>query len=118
MPANLIVKDFKSTDFTICSLIYPKEPNANTLDTLFISKDGKLLNNEPVKIRRKLNKDSIEIITEVNGIDGNDNKAAILRHTYILSNNTYSIKKEVQFLGQTKCILRNEYKFIRTKPCS
>jgi hypothetical protein len=117
MPANIIVKDFKSSNLIICSLIYPEEPRANALDTIFISKDGRLLNNEAIKIKRSLNKDSFTIVTEISGIDGNDNKAAILRHTYILGKNSYSVKKEVQFTGQTQWIVRNEYKFIRTKPC-
>lgn len=118
MPANLNVKDFKSSNLIVCSLIYPKEPGANSLDTIFISKDGRLLNKEPVKTKRKLDKDNLEIVTEINSIDGNDNKPAIIRHTYTLGSSTYSIKKEVQFAGQTQWILRNEYKFIRVKPCN
>jgi hypothetical protein len=117
MPANIMVKDFKSSNLIICSMIYPEEPRANSLDTILISKDGRLLNNEAIKIKRSINKDSLEIVTEITGIDGNDNKAAIIRHTYMLGKNTYSVKKEVQFTTQTQWILRNEYKFIRTKPC-
>lgn len=118
MPANMVVKDFKRSNFIIFSLIYPKEPGANTLDTIFISKDGRLLNKETIKRTSRFNKDSIEIVTEISSIDGNDNKAAIIRHTYMLGKNTYSIKKEVQFIGQTQWILRNEYWLIRVKPCS
>jgi hypothetical protein len=117
MPADIIVNDFKKGNIIICSLIYPKEPSANSLDTISISKNGRLLNNESIKAKRKINKDSLEIITEITNIDGNDNKAAIIRHTYILGKNTYSVKKEVQFIGQTQWILRNESKFIRTNPC-
>ena len=117
MPANIIVKDFKKNNIIVCSFIYPNEPKANALDTIFISKDGRLLNNEPIKTKRSFGNDSLEIVTEINGMDGNDNKAAIIHHTYIIGSSTYSIKKEVQFIGQTKWILRNEYKFIRVKPC-
>ena len=49
------------------------------------------------------------MITEVGGNDGNDNKKAILRHTYILKSNTYSIIKDVKFEGTDKWIKRNEY---------
>ena len=118
MPANIIVNNFKKRNIIICSMIYPKEPSANSLDTIFISKDGRFLNNESITAKRNFNKDSLEIITEITGIDGNDNKAAIIRHTYVLSRSTYSIKKEVLFVGQTSWILRNEYKFTRIKPCS
>jgi DNA-binding transcriptional regulator WhiA len=48
-------------------------------------------------------------VTEIKGEDGNENKKAILRHTYQLISNTYSIKKEVKFDGTNKWIKRNEY---------
>jgi hypothetical protein len=119
MPANIIVKDFKRSNTIICSLIYPKEPNANSADTIFISKDGRSLNNAAVKTKRSLGEDSLEIVTEIAGIDGNDHKDATIRHTYILGKNNYSTKKEVQFVGQTQWIVRNEYKFNRMKqPCN
>ena len=47
--------------------------------------------------------------TEVDGNDGNDNKKAVLRHTYLLKSNTFSIIKEVKFEGTDKWIKRNEY---------
>lgn len=117
MPANMIVGDFKKNDIIAYSMIYPKEPSANALDTIFISKDGRSFNNEPVKSKRKISKDSLVIVTEISGTDGNDNKPAAIRHTYILGKSSYSFKKEVQFVGQTLWILRNEYKFVRLKPC-
>lgn len=117
MPANIIVKDFKTNNNIICSFIYPEEPGANAPDTIFITKNGRYLNNEEIKTKKKFKRDSLEILTETEGIDGNDNKAAKIRHTYTLGRNTYSIKKEVQFIGQSQWIIRNEYKFIRIKPC-
>ena len=116
MPANILVKDFKNSNLIICSLIYPKEPNANSLDTMFISEDGRLLNNDFVKIKSRYNNDSIKVVTEITGTDGNDNKGAIIRHTYILGKHSYSIKKEVQFVGQNQWILRNEYNLLRVRP--
>jgi hypothetical protein len=117
MPANMIVKDFKRSKNITYSLIYPKEPRANSYDTLFISKDGRFVNKEAISTRNRLHKDSIEIVTEMSGIDGNDNKTAIIRHTYLLGKNTYTVRKEVRFQGQTQWILRNEYKFIRVNLC-
>jgi hypothetical protein len=117
MPANIVVKDFKKSNHIIYSISYPKEPNANSLDTIFISKEGRFLNKEAIKTKRQINKDSLELVTEIKSIDGNDNKPAIIRHTYILSNRTYTVKKEVQFTGQVQWILRNEYKFFRTRDC-
>ncbi len=118
MPAELLVKDFKNSDTIICALLYPEEPKANTPDTFLVSKDGKLLNNERITDKRPPGKDSIVLTTEIMGIDGNDHKAALIRHTYILGRNSYSIKKEVRFTGQSQWILRHEYRFTRKKPCS
>ena len=118
MPANIIVKDFKNKKKITYSLMYPKEPGANSLDTIFISTNGRVLNNEVIQTKNSFNKDSIEIVTERSGIDGNDNKPAVIRHTYILGKRSYSIKKEVQFVGQSQWILRNEYKFVRMKSCN
>ena len=49
------------------------------------------------------------LVTEIVGEDGNDHKKAILRHTYELMSNKYSIKKEVKFEGSEIWIKRNEY---------
>jgi hypothetical protein len=51
--------------------------------------------------------------TEVDGNDGNDNKKAVLRHTYELKSNTFSVTKEVKFEGSEKWIKRNEYLLVR-----
>ncbi len=118
MPANIIINDFKRSNTIICSFIYPEEPAANSRDTLHISNDGRSFNNETITVKRKFNKDSIQLVTAINAVDGNDNKSAIIRHSYLLGRNTYSIKKEVQFAGETNWILRNEYKFTRMKPCN
>ncbi len=118
MPARIIVKNSNKNNIVVCSLIYPKEPKANTQDTIFISKDGRSLNNEVIKTKNKFNRDSLEIITEITGIDGNDNLAAIIRHIYIIGKSTYTRKKEVQFVGQASWILRSEYKLFRMKQCN
>lgn len=118
MPANIIARDFKRNNKIVFSLIYPKEPGANSSDTIFISNNGRILNGEVIKLIKRFNRDSIEIVTEAAGIDGNDNKEALFRHTYILGKNTYSTQKEVLFIGQNNWILRNKYQFIRVKPCS
>ena len=117
MPANITVTNFKKTGHIVYSTSYPKEPNANSVDTLFISENGKRLNNEPVISKTNFNKDSLQVITEENAVDGNDHKPALIRHTYTLSRNSYSVKKEVLFMGEKQWILRNEYTFKRAKPC-
>ncbi|MDB5202752.1 MAG: hypothetical protein JWQ27_2161 [Ferruginibacter sp.] len=117
MPAKLRVADFNKTTTITGYLEYPEEPKANDADTFFLSADGRLFNQEPVKLKRSLGKDSLEIVTEILAIDGNDNKPALLRHTYLLSKNCYSVKKQVQFVGTQTWLLRNEYRFGRVAPC-
>lgn len=118
MPANIVVTDFKNSNIIVYTISYPEEPKANSTDSLFISADGRLLNNEPVVRKRKNDMGELEIATEVNSVDGNDSKPCIIRHTYTLGKNTYSIKKEVLFVGQEKWILRNEYRFTRASQCN
>lgn len=118
MPANMVVKDFTNSGIIVYALAYPEEPSANSTDTLFISADGKSVNNEPVTGKTKTANHGLEIITEINSVDGNDHKPCIIRHTYTLGKNTYSIKKEVLFTGQEKWILRNIYSFTRAAGCN
>jgi hypothetical protein len=86
---------------------YPDEPQANSKDTTFII--GSFFGKD--KIIEFKNDSDVEftMITEVDGNDGNDNKKAVLRHTYLLKSNTFSVIKEVKFEGTDKWIKRNEY---------
>ena len=111
MPADLEIKRLGKTDKFIFSNIYPNETNANSTDTISISKDGKFVGKEIVKSRRKLFTGDIEIITEESGKDGNNNRPATLRHIYTLGSSTYTNRKDVQFSGETKWINRHEYSY-------
>ena len=91
----------------IMSYEYPKEPHANSKDTTFIV--GNYFGKDKIVEFKKDAEGGYKMITEVDGNDGNDNKKAILRHTYILKSNTYSIIKDVKFEGTDKWIKRNEY---------
>jgi len=88
---------------------YPKEPHANSKDTTFIV--GNYFGKDKIIEFKKDSDGGYKMITEIDGNDGNDNKKAILRHTYILNSNTYSIIKDVKFEGTDKWVKRNEYLF-------
>lgn len=118
MPAAMRVKNFGSSSQIIYAMSYPKEPSANSVDTLFITESGRSLNREVIIIRKQYSSDSLLLVTETPGIDGNDHKPALIRHSYLLGRNSYAVKKEVQFNGQTQWILRNEYRFTRLKDCN
>ena len=115
MPADIEIKRFDKTNKFIFSNIYPNEASANSIDTISISTDGKYIDKELVKSRRKLPNGNIEIITEEFGKDGNDNKPATFRHTYIFGPTTYKNRKDVQFTGETEWINRHEYSY-KKKP--
>jgi hypothetical protein len=105
--ANIEISLTKDKNGYIMAYAYPKEPQANSKDTLYVK--GKLFGEETVI---KFKKDAVggfSLVTEKDGIDGNDNKKAILRHTYLLHSTTYSIVKEVKFEGTNTWIKRNEY---------
>lgn len=112
MPADLTVRQL-SNDKLVFSNIYPNEPNANSNDTVTLADGGKMINNEVVKSKKILQNGNTEIITEYEGSDGNDNKPAIIRHTYTLSKLTYVVRKDVQFKGQADWVKRYEYSYNR-----
>lgn len=115
MPANLEIKRIGKTNKFSFSNIYPNETSANSIDTLSISTDGKYIDKELVKSRRKQPNGDIEIITEEFGNDGNDNKPATFRHTYTFGPTTYKNRKDVLFTGETVWVNRHEYSY-KKKP--
>ena len=66
-----------------------------------------------IRTRKKNNEGIREVITEINGTDGNDNRKAVLRHIYKIGKKMFVSRKEVRFEGEEKFILRNEYKMNR-----
>jgi len=114
MPANVAIRVLTGKpNGIILTIDYPKEPKANGNDTLFISRDGDLLNGAKIVSRKILIDGSLEIVTDKDGRDGNDNKKAILRHIYTISKTKFTNRKEVKFEGTDTWILRNEYLFSR-----
>lgn len=109
MPANIEVSSISSNDFLYAN-IYPDEPKANSVDTLKVSTDGKVFDNNRISSVKR-NKNNITIITEIKGKDGNDAKEALLKTTYFLQPNKFSIIKEVKFVNSNVWIKRHEYLF-------
>ena len=91
------------------------ETSANSIDTISVSADGKYIDKALIKSRRKLKNGNVEIVAEEQGKDGNDNKNATFRHTYLISKTHYSKKKEVQFEGETNWIKRHEYSYTKKR---
>jgi hypothetical protein len=108
MLANLKIGLTPDHNGYIIGYEYPKEPHANSSDTTFIV--GDQFGKDKIVEFKKTSDGGYKLITEILGNDGNENKKAILRHTYLLKSNTYSIIKEVKFEGTDKWIKRNEYR--------
>lgn len=110
MPANITIRKNESNDHQlILALEYPDEPKANGNDTLVISNDGLQVDGAAVLSKKKTSNGNLEIITEKEGTDGNDNRNARMRHIYIIGKKKFTSRKEVRFEGEEKFILRNEY---------
>jgi hypothetical protein len=113
MPCNItITNDKTNSRQLILAFEYPQEPKANGKDTLRISADGTMIDGEKIVTKENKN-DALQIVTETNGVDGNDNKKALIRHIYSISKKTFIQRKEVRFEGEDKFIMRNEFKMSR-----
>ena len=113
MAAHLIVKQGKSENILLLNNIYPNEPKANSSDKIKIAKNGMLLNKNVVTSREDLENGHIKIQTEHEAKD--DNKKALMRYTYIIGNDFFLIRKEVQFEEAGDWIKRSEFNYHRKK---
>ncbi len=113
MPSNLEIKRIDKSNKFSFSNIYPNETNANSTDAVVLSEDGKYIDKELIKSRRKLPNSDIEIITEEEGKDGTDSKSATIRHTYIFGDKILKKRKDVRFAGEDQWINRHEYSYVR-----
>ena len=107
MLANIQISLTENKNGYIMCYEYPKESSANSKDTTYVVE--KLFGKDKIVDFKKDRNNRFRLVTEIVGEDGNDHKKAILRHTYELMSNKYSIKKEVKFEGSEIWIKRNEY---------
>jgi predicted metal-dependent phosphoesterase TrpH len=107
MSANIKISLTEDKIGFIMGYEYPAESQANSKDTTYIV--NKLFGKDQIVEFKKASGGSFSLVTEIVGEDGNDSKKAILRHTYLLKPNTFSIIKDVKFDGTDKWIKRNEY---------
>lgn len=113
MPADVHIARIKKTNLFSFSDMYPDEPQANSIDTLNLSTDGKYINDGLIVSRKKLPNGDIEIVTTETGTDGNDDKPATFRTTYTLSKTRFIKRKDVQFEGDSEYIMRHEYAYTK-----
>ena len=107
MSANIKISLTADNKGYIMGYEYPKEPHANSIDTTYIV-DNYFGKDKIVSFKKDAS-GGYTLVTEVDGNDGNDNKKAVLRHSYLFKTNSFSIIKEVKFEGTDNWIKRNEY---------
>ncbi|MHA8090075.1 hypothetical protein U8593_07230 [Aquirufa antheringensis] len=81
MAANITLSLTQDQKGFIMLFEYPKEPQANAKDTTDVT--GNLFGKDRIVAFNKEQNGDFQLITEVDGEDGNDNKKAVLRHTYL-----------------------------------
>jgi len=107
MSANIKISLTENKNGYIMGYEYPNEPQANSKDTTYIINN--YFGKDKIVKFKKASDGGFTLVTEIVGKDGNDNKKAILRHTYLLKSSTFSIIKDVKFEGTDKWIKRNKY---------
>src|SRR5690349_753354 len=73
---------------------YPVEPKANGKETVTLGDGGASLDGEEVVERTSLDGGVLRVVTERRGKD--NDRDALIRHTYLIGESTFSIKKEVR----------------------
>lgn len=95
----------------VTNLQYTYEPHKNISEKIKIKKNGTLLGKQKVLSKNVDDSGTITIETFYKGKD--DDKKATMFVTYKLSNDTYSVKKEVLYKGAKERIFRNSYKYTK-----
>ncbi|MDQ1592444.1 MAG: hypothetical protein QOG71_3071 [Pyrinomonadaceae bacterium] len=90
---------------------YPDEPKADGKKNLVIGKNGRTINGATVMERTTLADKTLKVVTEDAGTDNDE--PALLRLTYLMGAKSFSIKKEVRYVGAGEFIVRNEYSWKR-----
>lgn len=111
MPADLTVEEGKNPFQFILNYTYPKEPKANSKGKFEVTKEGSRINKKDVVSIERTEMDGLIVKTEHNGRD--NNKKAIIRNIYLISEDKFVIRKEVRFEDSSEWLRRNEYRFKR-----
>ena len=110
IPANLVVQKGEGANTWYFKNDYPREPHANSIDTIVISEDGKMINREKVTQHTKFLGKTRVVATEHRVDEGT---AKDLRFIYIISAKRFSVQKEERKSGEKNYIIRNRYEYFR-----
>ncbi|TAF53194.1 MAG: hypothetical protein EAZ62_04865 [Sphingobacteriia bacterium] len=113
MPAKTQINFLSKGNGLQVKMIYPDEPKANGIDTILLDAQGQKWDGDALVQKRVLADGNLEIITERQGRDGNDNKAATIRKTITIGPKVYVSRKDVKFIGTDQWIQRHEYRYAK-----
>jgi len=111
IPAYITVEKTEDPDAFIFINEFPDEPKANSSETIRIEDNGKVFGNESVTEKISDEEGSLKIVTEGEGMD--DEKPALIRHTYFISKSKFTVQKDVNFRDGNNFLKRNIYEFER-----
>lgn len=92
------------------SMQYPREPQANSADTLSVTDGGRSLGGDPVIAREEIS--GAAVIT-TRGPCEDDGREAVCERAYTFGDKTLSLRKSVRLAGETEAFERNAYRFTR-----
>ena len=112
IPSTLVVTQVAGSrsSFTF-DYQYPDEPHANSVDLVVLANDGRQLDGELVEQRQVAPNGKLILVTVKSGTDNERN--ALIRHTYEIEPTRFSLKKEVRYDGSSQYFERNEYRWQR-----
>jgi hypothetical protein len=112
IPSTLLVTGIEGqpSSFTF-DYQYPDEPHARSTSTITIANDGREFAGEQVVKRQISAGGTLILVTEKTGRD--NDREALIRHTYQIQPRSFSIRKEVRYTGTAAFLQRNEYRWER-----
>ena len=112
IPSNLTVtRSIEQNRTWIFEYEYPKEPKANSKESVVISEDGTSIDDEKLVARETLASGVLRLVTERRGKDNDEN--ALIRHIYLISESRFLVTKEVRPENSTTFLERNRYSWRR-----
>ncbi len=109
IPVRMVVREAKNGSIPY-GFLYPGEEHKNAREKFRISKGGTQINGQRVTERYINGDGALVIVTEGQGRD--DNRAADIRFTYIIGENSFINRKDVRF-EEGEYFNRNEYRLTR-----
>ena len=109
---SLVVEKISRDHFQF-RFIYSNESSHNSKDNYTIRRNGEFVNDMKVLERTKLADGSIRIVLEDKGTDGNDNKPATFHHILLMSDDSLSMTRMVNYSGSNEYFQRNQFVFRR-----